>query len=975
MGKNYTKIFKILEHLGEGTISEIENKIKDEDKIIEDIKADLGIEEENELNLDEILKEDLEAISETPIEEESLKSEEFPEIGIEEKETKEEEEKTKTDIIQEPEISENIPEKENEEIGIEETETLDLSSLEENIPEEIESGKQQEEFDLSSIEEAIPEVKEEKNISEELESETLEEKPEEEIDLNALEESIGKETETPIEEESVKEEKIEKKEAELEPSLPEEEAASTKIEEQKPEEAEEEIEKTESISETENIDLGEIEAELAPSLPEKEKASTENEEQESESIEDLNLEEDLDLGELEEKIEPEIESTEEEGIDLGELENIEAKPEVSEEKIEGIPESEKDEFIDLSDLQEIAGISEEEHEEELQDISISEDDLEIIKNTLKNDYPVWLSKEIKNLILNDALAVNELQTLIDLIVSGANYKDVEKYLEKTLNIKVRPSEVEEKVYIPSTYEVIFPYIKWATISIFTLFLLGVITFYFIYIPSKAKSYYNLGYKYLEKNKIEEAQKYYNIAINYKIYPEQILRYGKKYFELGYYKIAEEKIKYGIALKPNDIRFYFALSDVYFAQKLYDKSIKLLENLYANVKFSKNPQLYLEIGKKYEMLKQYQDAISTYVEGIRNVGANKDIYFKLLDDSIITENLKASEKVYNMIFSLNEKLIDDRIFTDYAALLLKNKKDFEAIKVMDRIKKHNKYYAPVYYYYGIYYKNRRKPDEALANLKFAEQIINLGYADKKFLDKIYNFIGEIYLDKGDKYYPESYNYFNKAIAENPDNPKPYYNLAKIYYFYTNQYEIALKNLLTAERLGYTDDRAEYMKGWIFYKIGNYNNAIKRFVVLQQKYINNINLKLAVGNTFIKLKKPELAIGFLESIISYWENQKRSIKFLNIENPDIAKIFINLSVAYNNLGVAYQMLAEKTGNTDYSSKALQYFLKSQEEYSKSNANFQVNSEAKINSLYILHPDIKRKLLLMDSKNYFPDDIFNQ
>lgn len=905
MGKNYTKLFKILEHLGEGTISDIEKKIVDEDKLLEDIKADLGIEEEeNELNLDEILKEDLEAISETPVETKEKEEKEVKEQPFQEKEDR---------------FEETVEEKEEKT----EIEELDLSDLESFQSSELEVE-----------EEKIEEIKEEVK----------------EFDIEEFENVIlpeRKEKEQEGEKEKVKE-KIESEESETKKELEEE------------------------------FNAEELEGLLGEELKVEEEISGEKKE------EDLNLEQELEIEELEEKIEPsEISGIEEikEDVELQDLEGIEGKPEIEEEKlgeIEGaeIEEAEeKDEFIDLADLQEIAGISEETTESEIEDITISDEDLEIIKNTLKKDYPLWLSKEIKNLILNDALSVNELQNLIDLIVSGTNYKDVEKYLEKTLNIKVRPTEVEEKVYIPSTYEIIFPYIKWTAISVFTLFLIGVIIFYFIYIPSKAKSYYNLGYKYLEKNRIEEAQKYYNIAINYKIYPEQILRYGKKYLELGYYKIAEEKIKYGIALKPKDIRFYFVLSDIYFAQKLYDKSLKFLESLYANVKFAKNPQLYLEIGKKYEKLKQYQDAISTYVEGIRNVGANKDIYFRLLDDSIITDNLNAAKKVYNMIFNLNEKLIDNRIFTDYAALLLKYKKDFEAIEVMDRIKKHNKYYAPVYYYYGIYYKNRRKPDKALANLKFAEQIINLGYADKKFLDKIYNFIGEIYLDKGEQYYSESYNYFNKAITENPDNPKPYYNIAKIYYFYTNQYDIALKNLLKAEKLGYTDDRAEYMKGWIFYKTGKYSDAIKRFIVLQQKYINNINLKLAVGNTFIKLKKPELAIGFLESIISYWENQKKSVKFLNIENPDIAKIFINLSVAYNNLGVAYQMMAEKTSMSEYSSRALQYFLKSQEEYSKSNVNFQVNSEAKINSLYILHPDIKRKLILMDNKNYFPADIFNE
>jgi len=883
------KIYKIIEHLGEGTISDIEKKATEESQaIVNDIKGNLGIGEDDlskELNLDDIIGKDLETLK---TEKEEDKNQIFEEDKIFEREEQ---------VIPEEQI---IEKEQKEEANFEELDLSDLFGGEKSQEEEIvEKGKKFED---------IKEV-------------TLKEESEE-LDLGELE--LLKGMNEVSEEETIQE--------------------RGKVEERK--------EESEELEETFNFeDLGELEGEGG----------------EEEKIEEIVEEKGKEKFQTEETFEEE-QFEEEAGVSLEEL------GEIGEEKKEEFKPY-KDEFIDLQDLSEFAQI--EENTKEAYDIELSDDDLEAIKTSLKT-YPVWLSKHIKNLILNDALSNEELKTLLDMLITFANYKDVVNYLEKTLNIKVTPEEeVEEKIYIPSQFEIIWPYIKWTALSFFTL-LISIILFYFyIYVPNEAKKFYQIGYKALQEENIEKAMENFRIAIKTKLYPDWILKYASELINRKYYNIAIDILKNpGLVFYPDDIRFYFLISDALFEMGEIDKSLRELEALYANVKFSKDPRLYLEYAKKYERLQDYKNAIIVYQDGIRRIRDRIEFLVGILKNYVELKDLKNSDIYYQKISKKDKNFIDSNVFTNYAFLLLKNNYDTEGKEIIERVIKKDKYFSKAYYFLGIYYIKRKDVNLAMKNLEQAEKYNKLNKNEENILPFIYNLEGEIIMNMGYKGIKDSSlasEKFILALNENNKFAKAYFNLGKIYYFEINDYKKAYEYISLAKKYGYENDFSNYILAWIAYQLGNYIESLKNFLFLHNKYLDDVNLKSAVGLNFLRLNQPEIAIGYFESAIGSWELNKMKVKKIDVNNPDVRNILINLAVLYNNIGVAYFKLYKQTKNKDYSILALKYFLKSKEEYSWLSPNAIVNSEAYVNTLNVLHSDINRELLIMDSFQYFPKIIF--
>ncbi len=867
------KIFKTIEHLGEGTISEIEDNVQKEENVFDDIKADLGFEDESgeDLNLDEILTDDLDDLSEIS----KPKEEDNDSIPTQAEN-------------QEPDINfENDASKQ--------TDTEDIDGLD-NIDDQMDIDLDEED----KQEQPLESVFEDNDLSDD------------EVNEQTMEFSID----------------------------------DLKNEPNELEDFEENISDEDSLSPED--DLNKDLEDLTPSM-DNDESNTNKDTEEISDDEDVSI--DIDDSDTE--------------ISLDDMDSIS-------------PKDETDEFLDLSDLEEVTKMADEYDDISSTEIEIDDEDINIIIATLKS-YPQWLSKEIKNLILNDALSQQELSTLIDLLVDAVSYKEISKYLNKTLNIEIRPeNEADEKVYIPSTFEILFPYFKWGVIGTFSTFLIISIIYFFLILPIKAKNLYDESYELLSRNNIEKSLSKFESAkshITYFNHDNKILRYGKQLLEMDYYKLAIQVGKTGKSRFPKDIRFPFLLSDIYFEQGEEQKSISNLERLKEKNNFLKDYQLYIEIGRKYRKTENYIDAIKTYNEGLRHVGKSKEINIEKFIDILNLQNLKDSMRHYEYLKEEYEDFIDEGLFSRYIELLFNNNLDFDAKDVIDRVIEYNPSYAPSYYYYGLFHSKRDNKESALEYLKTAENLVNQNKESKDIIHLVYNLTGEIYASyvntEGDFIHADkAVINFDKAIQAKENFAKPYYNRAKIYYIYTEDFNKALQDFMKAEKYGFSNDFLNYSTGWINYNFENFDKSLMRFIKLNDKYTSNIRLKNAIGLNFIKLKKPDLAIGYLRSVVSYWENLKSRSSGLDLNIPEVRKIFLNLSAAYNNLGVAYQIKSEQNKNAKYSDTALKYFLKSKEEFSwlQDGSRQMQNSEAELNVNYLIRPDIARDLVLMDNKFYF-------
>lgn len=835
--------------------------------------------------------------------------------------------------------------------------------------------------ELKSISPAVPEEVEEQEPI-----------PEEKIELETAEE-LPVEAEIKPEEfsfERLGEELIEEK-----PEKPEEKKKKSKEEQKKPQIIEsEELEQLppSEIAKPESFDLSSLEE--LPSESEEKGLET--------NLESLGIEEEKQVSELE-KFEPsslEELPTEEkiaaEEFDISALEEVAPEKEIEhempqmafEEEIapsapagiesEEIPE----EFIDLSLAASGIPIEHEiEHEKphaDYSNIEISDEDIHIIINTLKN-YPAWLSNEVKNLILNDALSPSELEGLIDLLSNNVHWKAVMEYLKNTLNIDLSYHLTpEEKIYIPSLTEKLLPYIKWILGITFLSIVLFVIIFQFFIIPNQAQHYYKVAIDVLEKeNNIEKAMTNFNIATDKRKYEKYYIIFGRLLLERNYFNQAEIIADAGIRNWPDNLAFYELKSDIYFIKggtKNISESFRILEDLLSDKNFASRSETYEAIAKRYEKIGEYQQAINTYSEGLRHFQPTFNYLVKMLKNFIILKNYNAAADLYSKIDKKFKKLIDPDVFTKYSQFLLDVNKPFEAKEVIDKVLKYKPTFAPVYLPYAHYFEQMNQPEVALNGLLKAEKFINLGLykeSEEKVFDQILNEIGELYYDKNDD--TLAYTYFEKSISENPNYAKAYYNIGRLNYFFYNRYEQALANLNKSLELGFSNDIQKYMIGWIQYHLKNFESALFSFLQLELEHLSNIDLKLAIGNSLIKFGKSELAIGYLSNYVSYWENMERQLKGRDIKNPKRQEAMIKLAVGYNNLGVAYALLSKEKKNLNYESEALRLFIRSQEIYNFLYPGRVSNAESYINAMYILHPKVTRDLLMMDNENYFPKMIF--
>lgn len=696
------------------------------------------------------------------------------------------------------------------------------------------------------------------------------------------------------------------------------------------------------------------------------------------STKEIPKEEEYVIEEKEEKEEKKEEEFEQPFEEIS-LESISETPTVDIEQ-EQIPE----EFVDLSLVASGIPLEHEiEHEKPhayYSNIELSDEDIHIIINTLKN-YPAWLANEVKNLILNDALSPTELEGLLDLLSNNVHWKAVMEYLKNSLNIDLSYHLTpEEKVYIPTLTEKLLPYIKWiSAITVLTI-VIFVILLQFVIIPNQAQHYYKVAINVLEKeNNVEEAMLNFRRASGMKKFEKYYLIFGRLLLEHNYLKESKIIAEQAIRFWPYNLAFYELLSDYYFIQgdaKNISESFRILEDLLADKKFSSNPAVYEAIAKRYENIGEYQQAINIYSEGLRYFEPSFSYMVKMLNNFIILKNYEAASNMYSKLEKKFKKLVDPTVFTKYSQFLLDLNKPFEAKDVFDKVIKFKPTFAPIYIPYAQYYVQMNQPDVALSGLLKAEKYINLGlYKDKEkdeaVFDKILNKIGELYYDRNDD--TLAYTYFEKAISVNPNFAPAYYNIGRLNYFFYNRYDVALNNFLKAESLGFSNNYQKYMIGWIEYHLKNYENALFSFLKLELDYLSNIDLKLAIGNSHIKFGKPELAIGYLSNYVAYWENMERLYRNRDIKNPKRQESLLKLAVGYNNLGVAYALLAKEKTNTAYESEALRLFIRSQEVYNFIYPGRVSNAESYINSLYIIHPEVKRELLLMDNENYFPKMIF--
>ena len=166
---------------------------------------------------------------------------------------------------------------------------------------------------------------------------------------------------------------------------------------------------------------------------------------------------------------------------------------------------------------------------------------------------------------------------------------------------------------------------------------------------------------------------------------------------------------------------------------------------------------------------------------------------------------------------------------------------------------------------------------------------------------------------------------KGTAE--DFGRLYADLGHIYYYISENPNIALDQYEKAEREGFYSPEIYYNKGYIRYRSRNFREALLDFYNAAGPYSVNGNLLYATGNTLFQRNDYFAAQGYYNHLLDILEQKlSREYSIRIDEREDHRTMVENLMKAYNNMGVTLYGLFERTGDPSKFTAAMVSFTRS-------------------------------------------------
>jgi len=464
------------------------------------------------------------------------------------------------------------------------------------------------------------------------------------------------------------------------------------------------------------------------------------------------------------------------------------------------------------------------------------------------------------------------------------------------------------------------------------------------------------------------------------------KYGDAYRKQKEYGRGIKKLRDGLAFAPRDFDTLMLLGDTYTDARDFDlarKTFQDLEKWYPeSLKVpEKMGDLQIAIGDANKNPAHYEMARLEYKKILDADWKNLDGQFKTLRAYVRMRKLSQSSEKLKQIYNINEGAMHVPIMTEYAALLQEfaanpegssdrasgTNKWFESKTILGKVLQADWEHAPAHFYMSRYWRNQLDQSKALINLKHAVRI------DRN--NAVYhNETGEVLLELPKPEIAEATRSFTTARELDPEYPQPYINLGNIYFEHLTpgdsgdlnleeqNYQQALENYENALRKmpdGSGEDRFYYSLGWLYYRKGRHEDAVNTW---QKIYVENPfhpTVSFAMGNAWLHLKKDILAAAEYEKVLRYYETISRRIPAIN---PDIKRhqnVFGMLVNSHNNLGVAWELRHQRTGDAEWERKALMSFWKAREIADRLN---RVGFEYPENNIrFILHRDVKRGMAI--------------
>ncbi len=613
------------------------------------------------------------------------------------------------------------------------------------------------------------------------------------------------------------------------------------------------------------------------------------------------------------------------------------------------------------------------------DIELSEEDIVLIQTKIKELSP-RVAAVVRDIIVNVTLPPDEIKQLIKLLLADAPEGEIVSFVEEATGRKIPPRKIPPEVVVPPKVGIVqvlkenlAPLMRVSVLALLVVMIIGAIFFIFAWKPIRAGRYYREGLEFIKAARYEDAEIYFKKATSIYEKVSQYDKFGWEYALSGNYSLAEQKLKTGILKDPElkNISLRVHLAKLYNVQKRFEEADKLYTEI-----IDRYPDKYEFIKLRGENLidwgridrEKLDQAYKLFDKAYSKNIKNSDPLFKLLYISLLKNDSENIRYQYELLNELYPDDVDPVVYTELAGYFI-HKGNLEPVRgLLYKVVKEPPYYPPAFYVFSLYYRaiNNKKEEERM--LRYAIQLEmerELCYPwdsrDYEMISNAYNNLGELYsrMELPGKI-AEAINFFKKAIDASPTNPKPYFNLAHVFFYREKNYDEALKYYLEAKNLGYVNEEVRYNLGTLYFFRGNYYRAYTYWAELSEEMPDNPYVGYALGTALLHLGRYEAALGEFIMLADVYDELVKGLGEIKPWRAYHKRVLLEASRVYNNLGVTYQKLFERTGNSEYQTRALTALYKGGEladiiGIGRGKIQYNIN--------YILHPDILRNVAIDD------------
>jgi len=617
----------------------------------------------------------------------------------------------------------------------------------------------------------------------------------------------------------------------------------------------------------------------------------------------------------------------------------------------------------------------EEKEENIDEISLSQEDVDDLLHTLST-YPLNLRIICEELIAEQVILPQQLSKLIRYLVNGASVKDTAALAEEiTGKPIVIPKSFQKSTGAAfeaeqSSFAYIFVHNFLPVIRLFSFIVIMTacvifLGYRFIYTPLRAESLYKRGYERIPAGEYQRANELFHDAFTLHRKKKWFYSYAEAFIDQRRYMLAESKYDELLRYYPRDkkgVLDYAALNTNYLMN--YEKANNLLQKQILD--FAPNDyQGLLAAGDNFlnwadsdpsKYYDKYDDARFSYARLLEKYGWQPPIVERMMKYFIRTDNLGETLKL-RVWFENDPKKrkLSPPSLAELGGYLLDKQlekptgvpnfyvESIESVRAMLLQAIAGDLYLPEpHYHLARYYHNLGNVHEERLTLENAIRAFDLAKqetvkrrlyrvdAHYRYANMLINnrefFPADEQAVKGIELFEDFYN--RNLIPASPQLGQLYSMRGDLEYFVkTGNMEAALANYKKAEGYGYSPPEIQYRMGAAYYQLEDWKNALDYLFKASKELPLNRRLLFAMGNAAYQRGDYFASKGYYDRLLDILEVQRvRLPVLLPNDNAQFLETGERLMMARNNAGVVNEALANQTGNREYRSKAMVLYAES-------------------------------------------------